>query len=164
MFKGILAALALAAAASGFGGAVHAQASAPAAQTRNDYADPSTWLCRPGRSDACAVDLDATAIHADGTTTVDRFHANPAAPIDCFYVYPTVSRDPGANATMAIEPEETRVVLQQFARFGAKCRLYAPIYRQHTLTALAARMAGKAMSATPGTSTWPTTTTAAASC
>ena len=37
---------------------------------------------------------------------------------------------------MTIEPAETNVVLHQFARFGAKCRLYAPMYRQVTLTAL----------------------------
>ena len=37
---------------------------------------------------------------------------------------------------MAIEPAETRVVEQQFARFGASCRLFAPVYRQFTLTAL----------------------------
>jgi hypothetical protein len=45
---------------------------------------------------------------------------------------------------MAIEPAETNMVVQQFARFGAKCRLYAPMYRQFTLTALNAFMSGKA--------------------
>jgi hypothetical protein len=44
---------------------------------------------------------------------------------------------------MAIEPAETNVVLHQFARFGSKCRLYAPMYRQITLTALVAMMTGK---------------------
>jgi hypothetical protein len=114
----------------------------PPAMTHNDYTDPANWLCRPGRQDACTVNLDATVIHADGSTRVDRFVADPNAPIDCFYVYPTVSRDPGVNATMAIEPAEKNVVMQQFARFGAKCRLYAPMYRQFTLTALAAVMGG----------------------
>ena len=33
--------------------------------------------------------------------------------------------------------------MQQFARFGAKCRLYAPMYRQFTLTALNAAMTGR---------------------
>ncbi len=131
----------------GLGGAARAQApmaAAPAA-TPNDYTDPATWLCRPGRRDACTVDLDATVIQADGATSIDRFHPDPDAPIDCFYVYPTVSTDPGANSTMAIEPAETNVVLHQFARFGAKCRLYAPMYRQVTLTALAAMMTGRPM-------------------
>ena len=144
MVVGLASALGVAAYAEAPAAAVPAPA-ATATATRNDYTDPSTWLCRPGRSDACTVDLDATVIHADGATSIDHFRADPNAPIDCFYVYPTVSRDPGVNATMAIEPAETNVVVQQFARFGAKCRLYAPMYRQFTLTALAARMTGKTM-------------------
>jgi len=118
---------------------------APAPVARNDYTDPATWLCRPGRADACAVNLDATVIAADGTMTHEAFKADPNAPIDCFYVYPTVSNDPGFNSTMAVEFEERNVVLHQFARFAAKCRLYAPMYRQVTLTALRARMMGKPM-------------------
>jgi hypothetical protein len=120
-------------------------AATPAPQTRNDYADPKTWLCKPGRADdVCGrSDQDATVVRADGSTSVQGFHADPDAPIDCFYVYPTVSRDPGGNATMAIEKEEVVVVNQQFARFAAKCRPYAPVYRQVTLTALQAQMLGR---------------------
>jgi pimeloyl-ACP methyl ester carboxylesterase len=114
---------------------------------KNDYSNGDNWLCRPGRQDACDADLSATVISADGKMTLETWAANPNAPIDCFYVYPTVSRDPGANATMAIEPEEQRVVAQQFARLGSKCRLFAPMYRQVTLTALVARMAGRPMTA-----------------
>jgi pimeloyl-ACP methyl ester carboxylesterase len=40
-------------------------------------------------------------------------------------------------------PEEINVVKAQFARLGSKCRLFAPLYRQFTLTALRARQAGK---------------------
>jgi hypothetical protein len=127
-----------------------AQPAASAAQTRsqatrNDYAEPKTWLCKPGRpDDVCGrSDQDATIVRADGSTSVERFHADPDAPIDCFYVYPTVSRDPGGNATMAIEKEEVVVVNQQFARFAAKCRPYAPVYRQVTLTALQSGMLGR---------------------
>jgi hypothetical protein len=134
--------------AAGSCGAAEALADAPAAPAPAggvDYANPANWLCRPGRQDACTADLDATIIRADGSTKLDRFHPNPAAPIDCFYVYPTVSTDPGVNATMAIEPEETLAVQQQFARLGETCRLFAPMYRQHTLTALVAGMTGHPM-------------------
>jgi len=117
----------------------------PPGMTHNDYTDPATWLCRPGRQDACTVNLDATVITADGRLSKETYKADPNPPIDCFYVYPTVSNDPGANATMAIEPEEQSVVMAQFARLGAKCRLYAPMYRQVTLTALKAGMTGKPM-------------------
>jgi hypothetical protein len=110
----------------------------PAAPTYppNDYGDHANWLCWPGRDDACASDLTTTVVKADGTTSVEAFKADPNAPIDCFYVYPTVSRDPGIVSTMTVEPEETRVVIQQAARLRAHCRLYAPMYRQFTLTAL----------------------------
>jgi hypothetical protein len=145
MLERVLAVVMLAVGLSGAAVALAQPAAAPAADTRIDYTNPANWLCRPGREDVCTVDLDATIIRADGSTSIDRFHPDPNAPIDCFYVYPTVSRDPGVNATMAIEPEEKLSVEQQFARFGARCRLYAPIYRQHTLTALIADMTGHPM-------------------
>src|SRR6185312_5015185 len=138
VLKGILAAFTLAAGLGAGVSALAQVAAAPPAETHNDYANPANWLFRPNRQDACTVNLDATVIRADGSTTIERFHPDPDAPIDCFYVYPTVSLDPGVNATMAIEPSEQVVVQQQFARLGAKCRLFAPMYRQHTLTALAA--------------------------
>ncbi|MFC4311139.1 DUF3089 domain-containing protein [Steroidobacter flavus] len=113
---------------------------APAAA--NDYSKPETWLCRPGRQDACAVDLTTTVIAADGKLTKEPFKANANAPIDCFYVYPTVSNDPTPNSDMNAGPEETNVVRAQFARFASQCKLYAPLYRQVTLKALRAAMAG----------------------
>lgn len=85
-------------------------------------------------------------MRADGSTRRERFHANPDAPIDCFYVYPTVSLDPGGNASMQIEKQQIEVVKQQFARFASVCRLYAPVYRQATLTALRAGLSGHPVS------------------
>ena len=114
-----------------------------AAQTRNEYSDGTNWLCRPGRQDACVVDLTTTIVAADGKLTREGWKATPDAPIDCFYVYPTVSRDPGGNSDMAAGPEENGVVRAQLARFGSACRLYAPLYRQVTLTALRAATTGK---------------------
>ena len=32
-----------------------------------DYRQGANWLCRPGRQDACALDLSATVIAADGS-------------------------------------------------------------------------------------------------
>lgn len=114
------------------------------ASPKNDYADPSSWLCRPGRAtDACGrAGQDATVLQADGSTRLERFHADARAPIDCFYVYPTVSLDPGGNASMKIEKQQIAVVSQQFARFASVCRPYAPVYRQATLTALRASLSG----------------------
>ena len=117
---------------------------APAAEVKpNDYADENNWLCRPGRKgDACDVDLTTTVVAADGTLTRETWAANPKAPIDCFYVYPTVSTDLGFNSDMTADPAETNVIHQQFARFGSKCRTFAPMYRQITLVGLRQRLAG----------------------
>ncbi len=109
---------------------------------KNDYSKGDNWLCRTGRQDACAVDLTTTVISASGALTRETWAANPNAPIDCFYVYPTVSTDPTGNSDMTPGPEEKGVVRVQFARFASKCRVYAPIYRQITLTALRAAIAG----------------------
>jgi hypothetical protein len=118
------------------------------AQTaKNDYSQADAWLCRPGRPDACAADLTTTIVSADGKLKEENFKANANAPIDCFYVYPTVSLDTTGNSDMVAGLEEKRVIQHQFARFGGQCRLYAPLYRQVTLTALRARMSGKAMAA-----------------
>jgi len=102
----------------------------------NDYGDPKTWLCRPGGKDACAIDHTTTVVAADGKLTRETWAADPKAPIDCFYVYPTVSTDPTPNSDMNPDPAETNVIRQQFARFASKCQPYAPMYRQVTLVGL----------------------------
>ena len=117
---------------------------------KNDYSKGETWLCRPGRKDACAADLTTTIVEANGKLTQEKFEANPNAPIDCFYVYPTVSLDTTPNSDMNAGPEELRVVQHQLARFGSQCRIYAPLYRQVTLTALRSIMTGKAMAVDRG--------------
>jgi hypothetical protein len=148
----ILASLALAAA---HGAWAQAPAASPPAATAAplppvDYADKANWVCWPGATlNACDIDLTTTVVAADGSMTVEPFKADPAAPIDCFYVYPTVSIDPGVLANLAVERAEQQVVKHQFARFGASCRLYAPVYRQFTLTALVARMAGRQLPPAP---------------
>ncbi|HEX3229748.1 MAG TPA: DUF3089 domain-containing protein [Pyrinomonadaceae bacterium] len=118
-------------------------ANTAAAPAKNDYSKAESWLCRPGRQDACAIDLTTTIIAASGKLTTEKWAANPKAPIDCFYVYPTVSNDTTGNSDMVAGPEELSVIRAQFARFGSQCRVYAPLYRQVTLTALRAFMASR---------------------
>jgi hypothetical protein len=122
-------------------------ASAPPTAKPNDYTDPATWLCRPGRNDACVSDQTATVVAPDGTEKVEAWSADANAPIDCFYVYPTVSTEPTPNSDMIPGRGENTVVVQQIARLASKCRLYAPMYRQVTLTALASTLLGKPMAA-----------------
>ena len=102
----------------------------------NDYADGKTWLCRPGRQDACAIDHTTTVVAADGKLARETWTADANAPIDCFYVYPTISTDPTPNSDMNADPAELNVIKQQFARFASKCKPYAPLYRQVTLVGL----------------------------
>jgi hypothetical protein len=76
------------------------------AQSAGNYARDESWLCRPERTDACAANQDATIVAVDGALTLEAFHADPTAPIDCFYVYPTVSNEPTGNADLVIGPEQ----------------------------------------------------------
>ncbi|HEX3365989.1 DUF3089 domain-containing protein [Phenylobacterium sp.] len=127
--------------------AIVASAQTAPAAPKNDYAKPETWLCRPDKAtnNYCDVDLSTTVVKADGSETTEAYKADPKAPIDCFYVYPTVSNDPGIISGMTPTAAEINVVKAQFARLGAKCRLYAPMYRQFTLTALRAAQSGHPM-------------------
>lgn len=116
--------------------------SPPSAPAAIDYSDGTSWLCRPGRQDACAIDLTTTVVQASGSLSPETFSADPSAPIDCFYAYPTVSTDRTPNSDMTPDAAELRVVAQQFARFASVCRPYAPSYRQVTLAGLQTRLAG----------------------
>jgi hypothetical protein len=136
--------LVVAGAIAGAPAPLHAQAPAtPAAVPFPpiDYTQDASWLCRPGRQDACAIDLTTTVVSADGALTREPWAATADAPIDCFYVYPTVSTDPGTHSDMTADPAERNVVAQQFARFASVCRPFAPIYRQVTLAGLRQRLA-----------------------
>jgi hypothetical protein len=117
-------------------------------QQPNNYADSKSWLCRPGQHDACDVDLTTTVIAADGQLSRETWKADANARIDCFYVYPTVSTDPTPNSDMKPDPAEMNVIRQQFARFGSKCRVFAPVYRQITLAGLRTLLAGAASGVT----------------
>ena len=46
-----------------------AKPAAAPAPAKNDYSNGDNWLCRPGRQDACAVDLTTTVVAADGKMT-----------------------------------------------------------------------------------------------
>jgi DUF3089 family protein len=94
-------------------------------------ASGTTWLCKPGlANNPCLSSLTATVELGNGSSFVE--HAKPASnpPIDCFYVYPTVSGQTTQNANLNIEPEETAIARAQASRFSQVCKVYAPMYPQ----------------------------------
>ena len=107
-----------------------------AGSTSTDYSNPFVWLCRPDRAAACDVDLTTTVLDRDGRLTVERAQMNSKAPVDCFYVYPSVSTDTTSFSDLVPDDAERNVVRLQAARFGTECRLFAPMYRQVTLAGL----------------------------
>ncbi len=114
-----------------------AAASATLGPDRVQYGDAANWLCRPDKSSTpCTANLDATIKAADGALSPDPFRPAADPAVDCFYIYPTVSTDPGLNSDLMPGVQEAGATLVQFARFGSVCRLFAPVYRQVTLSAL----------------------------
>ena len=142
MFRHVVVVLALAATVALAGTCMAqppAQTAPPAAASKNDYSKAESWLCRPGRRDACAVDMTTTVVAANGKLKRETWVADPKAPIDCFYVYPTISNDPTPNSDMQAGPEEMNVIRQQFARFASVCRVYAPMTRAGSWTSRSIR-------------------------
>ena len=98
---------------------------------------PTVWLCRPGLpANPCQGGLDATDVSPTGTRTRTAFRPAVTAPVDCFYVYPTVSEATTVSAPLRVTPAEVRTVRAQAARFSSVCEVFAPVYRQVTVHAL----------------------------
>ena len=106
-----------------------------------NYGLDRNWLCLPGRTDTCSTPLATTALNPNGYGSTGQSTVAKDPPLDCFYVYPTVSRDQGLNSDLNVAEEKAAAEVQ-FARFAGVCRTFAPIYRQMTLGAVAAYSAG----------------------
>jgi hypothetical protein len=100
------------------------------------YADPNHWICRGDIADVCDDAYPVTEVAADGTTAVVRQN-DPAVdpPVDCFYVYPTISDDSTLNSDL-VAGSEVGVTIQQAAQFASVCTVYAPMYPSVTLAGL----------------------------
>ena len=99
----------------------------------------TVWLCKPGLKDnPCTPSLRTTVLSRRWRRSSRRSNVKrPSRPkYDCFYVYPTVSNQPGVQATKSIDPELRSIALYQAARYSRECRVYAPVYRQITLAGL----------------------------
>ena len=109
-----------------------------------DYGKERNWLCLPGQADVCSTPLPTTALNPNGYGSTGPSPIAKDPPIDCFYVYPTVSADRGMNSDLNVA-EEKGAAASQFARFAGVCRTFAPIYRQMTLSSIAAAAMGADM-------------------
>ncbi|MEO7493158.1 MAG: DUF3089 domain-containing protein [Sphingomicrobium sp.] len=107
-----------------------------------DYAKPANWLCLPGRAGVCSKPLATTALNPNGYGSNGPSPVAKDPPVDCFYVYPTVSGDRGMNSDLIADNAEKGAAEVQFARFAGVCRTYAPIYRQMTLAAVSVAATG----------------------
>ncbi len=99
-------------------------------------AEATVWLCKPGASpNPCAPGLSTTIYRPSLAKPLRVIHpkAQSNPPIDCFYVYPTVSDEKTGNANLQIQPEENSIALYQASRYSQYCKVYAPMYRQLTL-------------------------------
>lgn len=106
-----------------------------------DYSKDSNWLCLPGRADTCSTPLKTTALNPNGYSSTGLSSVIKDAGIDCFYVYPTVSRDQGVNSDL--NPSEEKAAVEvQFARFAGTCRTFAPLYRSMTVGLITTVVAG----------------------
>src|SRR3954471_19038951 len=91
------------------------------------------WLCKPSLAgDPCRGDQTTTYVEPDGSPRVAPAAVRKEPPVDCFYVYPTVSNQPAPNATQTADPEVRSIALYQAQRFSTKCRLFVPLYREVT--------------------------------
>lgn len=126
--------------ALGLAGTANAQSPPPPAPV--DYSKPASWLCLPGRADTCSAPLPTVALNANGYGSLGNSRPAKDPPLDCFYVYPTVSRDSGLNSDLEMA-EEIAAAAAQAARFSSVCKVYAPKYRQMTVAAIVAFAAGQ---------------------
>ena len=110
-------------------------AAGPAAATAQ--AKRTVWLCKPGlERDPCRGDLDTTEVGPGGVTSRTEDSRGGRPPVDCFYVYPTVSTQQTINSDLRIGREQRSVARSQVSRFSGSCRIFAPMYRQVTIRGL----------------------------
>jgi len=97
----------------------------------------TVWLCKPGKSpNPCRESLETTVVSSTGASRVENPRNARRPKFDCFYVYPTVSEQPGNNANKDIDPQQTAIAQYQASRYSRHCRVFAPVYRQLTLASL----------------------------
>jgi hypothetical protein len=109
-------------------------------------AERTVWLCKPGQLDNPCVGTLAGDAYLPPDNSVDPplagriepldFSLADKPPVDCFYLYPTQSRQRGLNADLTKDTDIRAVAINQARMFSRICNVYAPVYRQYTLDSL----------------------------
>jgi hypothetical protein len=84
----------------------------------------------------CLTGRATTAVRASGAKRIEPARPTANPPVDCFYVYPTISGEPTINANLRVGLRERLVANAQASRFSQVCQVFAPVYPQITLAAL----------------------------
>jgi Protein of unknown function (DUF3089) len=96
--------------------------------------------------DPCAFSPNATSVAASGVRAplmpAGFPSATTAADFDCFYVYPTVSKQDTANANLQVQKTEIDSAAVQASQFSQLCSVWAPMYRQATAVSIATAFSG----------------------
>ncbi|MFL5886554.1 MAG: DUF3089 domain-containing protein [Thermoleophilaceae bacterium] len=96
------------------------------------------WLCGPGvAGNPCVGDQTTRYFNSDGSSHVEQVPVPANPPVDCFYVYPTVSDQPTPNAEQTPDPEVKSIATYQAQRFSTRCRVFAPLYHEVTVAGVA---------------------------
>jgi Protein of unknown function (DUF3089) len=91
------------------------------------------WLCLPNApNDWCYIQLQTVVVGPNDVPKLEAVKVPSDPPIDCFYVYPTVSEETSANSDFRLQASERGAAIIQAARFSQVCRVFAPLYRQVT--------------------------------
>lgn len=101
-----------------------------------DYAAADAWGCSPNSDEEmCDGGFHVVSQVTDGTKTEFDLAPEPDAPVDCFYVYPTVDweMETGNHDDMRDNLIPRGVIGLQAAPFSSVCRVFAPFYRQAKL-------------------------------
>jgi Protein of unknown function (DUF3089) len=130
--------------------------SAFAAATVTPTTAATRWGCYPGApGDVCAQPYVVTTLanaqlQHRRVASVTHVSVPETPPIDCFYVYPTVtSNGLYANAQRRLNADVRTVLRQQAAAFTPACRVFAPVYRQESASSIAGAYVVKQRGPTP---------------
>ncbi|WP_245672922.1 DUF3089 domain-containing protein [Aldersonia kunmingensis] len=92
-------------------------------------------------SDPCDLPQDTTDL-LTGKVTAPAPVKESDKPVDCYFVYGTVSNQVSLNADPVPSPEVQSIARVEAARFNRTCRVFAPAYRQVPVPGLPIVLAG----------------------